>query len=573
MSADFGKKKVFQQIKVSHEFKEDNCWIKRPEEDSVTSEKKQKLAPPKKGSYIQSILRRFEGSPIETNNEINPGKYDAPLEERRGNTARDTTTTSPAEKLVNKPEPQKQMPVINTNGQKKEVGVEAPADESNMEDNMVPVKVPADVDKEQEIQPAPSATENVDAADKPAEVEGKTADTEPKIVAKQLFSDLQEPASVTDTEEVPATPLFIPKPQEEALIRAEPANTRSLGDAGEEESVLTKDGSAEKSLQQERNGEILPAVSQFTVQEMAENSAAPDEDISPQATKESDIQFETVSKSLSQFDNETPVEGSCEKQPQEQDNKEAEVENVMATPKVDNATPSEEAPPHNSMQPGTNTPSESHSDAEDVVVAVKCEVDQEAIEEPVLKSRTEEAVEAEIQPVNSTAVERHDEPSVENEQVDLNIEDVHKAIPPGDDGAVLDASDFKAIDLTDALDMKVPQNASVPEPEESKGLNQEELYEQRDDTKDSNGIQKPEEEPNSTKAPKTPRDEKSICSYCLNVIDGCIKLYFNYPPMACHPECLKCGVCEKAIGDLNSRIFLHDKVIHCNDCFSRVLNI
>lgn len=36
---------------------------------------------------------------------------------------------------------------------------------------------------------------------------------------------------------------------------------------------------------------------------------------------------------------------------------------------------------------------------------------------------------------------------------------------------------------------------------------------------------------------------------------------------------LQCGVCAKALGDLVTLIFLHDKVIHCNDCFQKAVNV
>lgn len=355
--------------------------------------------------------------------------------------------------------------------------MEAPAGKPNVEQNMVTVTVSADANKEEQIQPTSSTDNKADAAGLPpasktAEVKEINSDTQPPSVDCQASSDLQVKASVTNTAEVLTTP------QEEALIRAEPTNTSSLEDAGEKVSVQTTMESPEKCLLQETKEEIVPAASELMVQVL------PDEEIFLQASLESDKLFESVSKSPAQPDNETPDEGSCEKQPPEKDDNEtvqAEVESEVETPDVDNATPSEEVLPLNRVSPVTNTLPESHA-AEEVVIAVKCEVDPEATEEPVLTNRTEEVADTKIESIDSIAVEQNVEPSLEDvvDPMELNIEDALRPIPDAD--ADEDSSDYRPINLTDAQDVKVSQKEPVLKTEEPEHPHQEEPNPHPDDT-------------------------------------------------------------------------------------------
>ncbi|MEQ2202247.1 hypothetical protein XENOCAPTIV_021789 [Xenoophorus captivus] len=386
---------------------------------------------------------------------------------------------------------QEQLPEKSTNGENKEVKVEAPASKPNVEQNTVPVKVSADVDRKDQIQPVVSANQNTEAAEPPpankaAEVKEKKIDTNPTNVDYQVSSDLQVKVSVTDTAEVPATPVVVLKPQEEALFRTQPANTSSLEDAGVKVSVQTTDGSSEKALLKETQEEIVPNPLQFMVEELPENTSSPDEDVSFQTSVDSDIHLESVSKSPTQPGNETPAEDNYEKHPLEQDDKktvkaEAEVE----TPDVDNATPSEEAPRVNSLQPVTYTLPEPHA-AEDVVIAVMYEADsEEDTEEPVLKKNTEEIVVAEVQSANNAAVEQNVKPSLEDvvDPMDLNIEDALKPILAADSEDVLNGSDYRAIELTDAPDVKTAPKESVPKTEESRKFSQQKPDQQPIDTK------------------------------------------------------------------------------------------
>ncbi|KAM4546676.1 uncharacterized protein V3H82_020420 [Fundulus diaphanus] len=573
MSKDVDRQQVLQNIKVRKARKNDGSWIQTPKDADVTSEVKQKPAPARRSSYVLEAIKKFESTANETNEEVDPVKDEAPPEETKDNTTRDAKLKTPSEELIKKPKTQEQKPIRNTNGENKKAVAEAPAGKSNGEHNMVP----ANVNKEEQIRPAPEASKNVGAAEptpanKTAEVKGTIANADPTNADDPVSSDPQVKASATDTSEVPVIPTAVLKPQEHALIRAEPANTSSSEDAGEV-SVPTTKGNPEKTLQQETKEEIVPAASHLTVEDLPESAAAPDEGVSLQAGGESDMQCESPSKSPTQPANETPAEGILKKHPPEQDNKESVEDEVGAqveTPDVDNATPSEGSPPVNSVQPAIHAMPDSHA-AEGVVIAVKYEVDPIATDEPVFESRTEKAAEAEIQSVASTAVEQNGEPSLEDEvhHMDLKIEDALTPIHAADAEAVRGTSAYRAVDLTNAIDVKAPGKKAAPETEESEKLHGGEPKQQPDDTEVAEGLQKPREAVNSTKAHNISSHGKPLCSYCNKVIDGNTKLTLSEPPVTCHPECLKCGVCAKALGDLQDRIFSQGDVIKCGDCFER----
>ncbi|XP_008425829.1 neurofilament heavy polypeptide [Poecilia reticulata] len=536
MSKDIDRNQVLQNIKVRKATRKDGWWIHSSNNDKVVSEAKQEPAPATKNSLVQSRIKRFQLPGNQTNNEADSIKPDDSTKETRKNTTRNSKCQSPSKQA------QEQQPVINTNNEKKEVELKAPAGESNVEQNGGDVKVSADVKNEEQIQPASSTNGNVDAAEPPpahetAEVKEQNLNTDPTNVEDQVSSDLRVKSGTTGTAEVPASP-------QEALIKTD---TSSLEDGGETASTQTTtqttEGSREKSpLPAE---EIVPAASPFIVKELSENTATPEKDIPPQASVEPNMEFESVSKSPAQPGNETPAEASCEKHPQEQvDNKtvESEAEPEVETPDVDNATPREEAPPLNSVQPVACTLPESHD---------------------------------EIQAADNIVVEQSVEPSFGDEvhSIDLNIEDALKPVPSADPGAVQDSSDYRPIDLTDALRVEAPQKESVPKTEVEEQPLREEPDPQPDDARVSEGLQKPAEELNSTQVPKISSDGTPLCSYCNKIIDGKVKITLSEPPVVCHEECLKCGVCAKALGEMPIAMFLLGKVIHCTDCFASALNI
>ncbi|XP_035999158.1 zinc finger protein 185 [Fundulus heteroclitus] len=570
MSKDVDRQQVLQNIKVRKARKKDGSWIQTPKDADVTPEVKQKPDPARRSSYVLEAIKKFESSANETNEEVDPAKDDAPPEETKDNTTRDAKLKPPSEELIKRPKTREQKPIRNTNGENKQAEAEAPAGKSNGEHNMVP----ANVNKEEQIRPAPEASKNVGAAEPPPAK--KTAGVKGTVATNAddpVSSDPRVKAIATDTAAVPVIPAAVLQPQEYALIRAEPANTSSSEDGGEV-SVPTTKGNPEKTLQQETKGEIVSAASQLTVEDLPESAAAPDEGASLQASGESDMQFESASKSPTRPANETPAEGILKKHPPEQDNKESVEDEVGAqveTPDVDNATPGEGSPPVNSVQPAIHPMPDSHA-AEGVVIAVKYEVDPMATDEPLFESRTEKAAEAEIRSVASTAVGQNVEPSPEDEvrHMDLKIEDALTPMHAGDAETVRGASAYGAVDLTNATDvMKAPGEKAAPVTEESDKPHGGEPKQRPDDTEVAEGLQKPREAVNSTKAHNRSSDGKPLCSYCDKVIDGNTKITLSEPPVTCHPECLKCGVCAKALGDLQDRIFSQGDVIKCGDCFER----
>ncbi|XP_029303776.1 zinc finger protein 185-like [Cottoperca gobio] len=83
-------------------------------------------------------------------------------------------------------------------------------------------------------------------------------------------------------------------------------------------------------------------------------------------------------------------------------------------------------------------------------------------------------------------------------------------------------------------------------------------------------FKRPKEEQQSTQTQNKTRNT-NVCSFCDKMIKGNVKIHLSEPVMTCHPDCLKCGVCAKALGDLLTVIFLHDQVVHCGGCFAKTL--
>lgn len=173
----------------------------------------------------------------------------------------------------------------------------------------------------------------------------------------------------------------------------------------------------------------------------------------------------------------TPSELPTQNCPPEEDTKdtvgdaaEVVVETLPENPAVNNATPGE-ASLLNSEEPVPDTPSERPTDP--VVKYVECKDESAALEEPLLKTRTEEVVECQAQCVDNTAVEQSLQPtpqSAADPMVELKIED---AIEPE---AAEDVLVDRLIELTDALDEEPRSAETVAKPtEDPKQSHSEEL--------------------------------------------------------------------------------------------------
>ncbi|KAI9527398.1 hypothetical protein NQZ68_030850 [Dissostichus eleginoides] len=267
-----------------------------------------------------------------------------------------------------------------------------------------------------------------------------------------------------------------------------------------------------------------------------------------------DVVVEVVEKSLS--DTSDVVDATPGEEAAIQDNVEAvaevAVESSPETPAVILAAETE-APLQVSVEQVpdvvADTVSESPTKAETAVKSVECEVKSAPSAETVLETKAEQV--AEVQTVDNTVVEQIVEPTPEKATdlvTELNIEDaLLEPVPALED--VQDKSSDSPIEQSKALDVEPPKTEAAPEPQ--------------DDPKPADQNQNSYEANRNT----------NVCSYCDKFIDGNVKFFLNEPVMTCHPDCLKCGVCAIALGDLLTAIFLHGQVIHCGGCFHKTLVI
>ncbi|KAM8732392.1 zinc finger protein 185 isoform 2-T2 [Acanthopagrus schlegelii] len=62
----------------------------------------------------------------------------------------------------------------------------------------------------------------------------------------------------------------------------------------------------------------------------------------------------------------------------------------------------------------------------------------------------------------------------------------------------------------------------------------------------------------------------SNCTYCGRLMSNDAKITIEHLNINCHPECFKCGVCGKPMGDLLDSMFLHGGQVNCESCYSKV---
>ncbi|XP_059918828.1 zinc finger protein 185 isoform X1 [Gadus macrocephalus] len=60
----------------------------------------------------------------------------------------------------------------------------------------------------------------------------------------------------------------------------------------------------------------------------------------------------------------------------------------------------------------------------------------------------------------------------------------------------------------------------------------------------------------------------STCNYCGDLVGNEAKITIEHLNINCHPDCFKCGVCSRPMGDLIYSMFLHAGVVHCESCYS-----
>ncbi|XP_031608340.2 uncharacterized protein si:dkey-125i10.3 [Oreochromis aureus] len=255
--------------------------------------------------------------------------------------------------------------------------------------------------------------------------------------------------------------------------------------------------------------------------------------------------------------------------------KEASLQGGVETPAVSDATPEEETALQNSTISVTDTlPAPSSQSDADTAKSVEFKVESAPPSEPVFKSGPEEAVERED---DGTVVEQSFDATPKTAadcDKELNIEDALDQVAASDAEGVLDNTEHAAIRLTDALDVETAKAEAVPKPvEDPRQPHSEEFKPNQkcDDSHTSDVSQKPAEDVKSTKTLNKPVHGQSPCYFCNQVINGNVKIIFSEPSMNCHPECLKCGVCARALGNMLNHMFLKDQVIQCGWCFSEAV--
>ncbi|KAF4085522.1 hypothetical protein AMELA_G00096170 [Ameiurus melas] len=66
-------------------------------------------------------------------------------------------------------------------------------------------------------------------------------------------------------------------------------------------------------------------------------------------------------------------------------------------------------------------------------------------------------------------------------------------------------------------------------------------------------------------------ESMSACTYCGSLVGNDSKITIDHLNILCHPECFKCGICTKPMGDFIDSMFLHNGMVHCESCYSNVI--
>ncbi|XP_034540318.1 retinitis pigmentosa 1-like 1 protein isoform X2 [Notolabrus celidotus] len=506
----------------------------------------------------------------------------------------DTKPQAATEPLVQNGEPQPEISVTDIKTEIKDANAEAAVEQINGEHIEAAAVVAAEVLVEESIPDGEAQT--VASAEDPAvqqivdtvaEIKEALADQtadEAKISADVHVEDpvSETPAveEVKDTAEVPVASPANSTPQGERSTEPKTVDTMNV----EAAAVEPTDQSAEESSPAEHAAEeIIKAVTEVAVEPSSDKGdvtdAKPGEEAAVQESVETvaELSAESASESPTQVAAEAATEVSSEKGTEEAAKETVEavaevaVESVHEIPVV-TETAEEKVAPQGHVDPvpdivaDTVSVSPAPAAPETEVKSVECEVQSAASVEPVSETTVEEVVESVVQPVVEQSVELAPESAAEP------VVDAVEPVTAPDAEVTQDKTTYKLIELTDALDEEIPTAETVPEPlPDLKETDTEEtkLIQESEETKIPEVIQKLVEEPRyilketSTGIP--------FCSFCDTLIDGNVKITFSEPLVRCHPDCLKCGVCAKALGDLLTPMFLHNQVIQCDGCFAKAI--
>ncbi|XP_034745848.1 zinc finger protein 185 isoform X2 [Etheostoma cragini] len=548
MSNDANRHKVFYTTRVRTTLKNDGCWIKNAQEETEEQCKARsdhavelRPAPVRPNSYVLSTTKKFE--------------LQAPKEEL-------------TQKCVEQPE----ISVANKSAENKEEYAAA-VYQSNVQHNDGVAVVYAEVHFAE--QPAANTTvenkgEHADATVGRSNIEHNEAKVSADVHVEDPVAESFAAAGTEeskDTAEVPAVLAFKLKSQEDPSSKTEPEN------AVVETAVQPAGGSYEKSSSEQAADDSVEAVAEVVAQSSSEKSevanatprkeaALPDgvkavaEVVVKSSPKTSDVVNATPGKEAALPDGVKAVaEVVVKSSPEKSD--------------VVNATSGEEAILKGNVEPvpdlvaGTVPESPTQPAAETAVKSLESKV--------VSAAEAEEVVEFEVAPVVNTVVEQSVKPTPErpaDDVVELNIENAVEPVT-----AVQDKFSHTPVELSEALDAEPLTTETSPKPlKDSKQSHTEETKpNQRSEHTNTSEIFKRSKEKEQPPQKQNVTRKTNICSFCDKRIDGNVKLLLSEPEVICHPDCLKCGVCAKVLGDLLTTMFLHGQEVQCGACFAKTL--
>ncbi|KAK5918395.1 hypothetical protein CgunFtcFv8_003166 [Champsocephalus gunnari] len=560
MSQVVDRNKVFKSTRVRTSLKNDECWIQRAKQEKKEEELastdqavESRPSPVRLSSYVLSTVKRFEAvdSPPSTtlqtapsegdsanhaNGEVNPQKDAQPEGSTVGSTD-DAKNQAPTEEL--NVEAQVETSVANTNAENKEENV--------AENKGIPEAV-SDVKTAEQSVANGTAEIKEDQADATIE-QPKIELAEPRVATDAPSEDpaaetsaaarTEESKGITEVPEAPVVKLAA----EVVEAVAEDVENEALAEAAVKSPTggpAVTDAAGEGS-QEPAAVEVVEVVAEATVESSPEAAAVTDAAGEESVTQVS-VKTDLVAESIS----EVPAQSAAEPEQAAVEVVETVTEvSPSDTSDVVNATPGEVAAVQDIVEAVAEVAVESSPETPAVTIVAGTEaplqVRVEQVPDVVADAVSESPTKAETV-VKSVECEVKSAPLAET-VTELHIEDaLLEPVPALED--VQDKSTDSPVEQSKALEVEHPKTEAAPEPQDDQNQNSYEAIR-----------------------------KTNVCSYCDKFIDGNVKLFLNEPVMICHPDCLKCGVCAMALGDLLTAIFLHGQVIHCGGCFHKILVI
>uniref|UniRef100_UPI0037E8084F fibrous sheath CABYR-binding protein n=1 Tax=Semicossyphus pulcher TaxID=241346 RepID=UPI0037E8084F len=425
------------------------------------------------------------------------------------------------------------------------------------------------------VEPSPDRSDVTDATPgEEAAVKG-TVEAVADVLAEsasELPTQAAAEAAIEETKvtaEVPVVVAVDLKPREEPSTEPKPANMTNVEDAGVESAVQPAE---ECRFPEQAAEEVVKAVAEVAVESSPEKTDVTDVTPVEEAAVQESVEAaaKLLVESAPESAAEAATEGSCEK-----DTEAVAVETVEAvaeavvesSPDADAAGEAaalqERVDPVPDLVADTVSASPTEAAPETAARSVECEVEPAAPAEPLLQ--TTEVVQCEAQAVVEQSVQPASESAADP------VVDAVEPVTASDAEAAQDTFTYKLIELTDALDVETPTAEAAPEPVEDPKPTLTEETKPNQESDVSEVLQNSAEEQRSTQTVIVTREINPLCSFCDKLIDGNIRISFSEPLVKCHPDCLKCGVCAKALGDLLTPMFLQNQVIQCDGCFAKAL--